>query len=272
MPRYNTALIDGDVLLYSVARGVEKEARFDTDCHILYSDFTEAWPAMVHQIESVMDVVGAESLEIHISGKTNWRKIVMPTYKAHRKDVRKPLCFARLTEELRAKYPCVTIEGLEADDTLGLACRPGDIRVSLDKDFFAVPGSFARIAVDRSVEIHEISEDRARYYHMLQAFMGDRTDGYPGCPGVGEVIAKRKLDAVVETPGFMRRSEWCDAWNMMVAAYEKAGATQEDAIENFVVSKILDGSTGNYLVHKDARSVFVTLPYGLDFEVLLNNV
>ena len=265
MTRFDVALIDGDVLLYAVARGCEREENFDTSTHILYSDVNEAWDNMRHQIDNIKEVVDAAEVTVHISGSANWRKSVLPSYKAHRKDVRKPLCFAALKDRLREEYPCVTREGLEADDTLGICSGPGKVIVSLDKDFFTIQGHFARISLDRSVEIHEVSATQARYYHMLQAFMGDRTDGYPGCPGVGEITARRKLDALVSEAGHLRSDEWLNVWMAVCTAYVKAGMEEQDAQENFCVSKILDGRSG----YVEGDTVVIRFPDGTHRKVSL---
>lgn len=258
-----TAMIDGDVLLYSICRGNERDADFG-DIHVLYSDFEECRGILRERIEEIMDVTHCERYKLFVSDNANWRKDLMPSYKNHRKDVRKPLAFGRMKELMLGQYEAIVLPRLEADDTLGLSSSPNSMIVSLDKDFFAVPGTFARIAVDHSITIHEVSEDEARFNHFVQAFMGDRVDGYPGCPGIGQVTAPRKINDVVSQPGKVRETEALSVWNMMTAAYEEKGVDISAVHENYMVSRILhryeEYTPRNGKVH-------IKLPTGVTFTV-----
>lgn len=259
-----TALIDGDVLLYSICRGNERDADFG-DIHVLYSDFDECRGILQERLEEILDVTRCGSYEIHVSHKDNWRKDLMPGYKNHRKDVRKPLAFGRLKSLMLEYYRASVVPRLEADDTLGMRSRRGEnMIVSLDKDFFAVPGTFARIAMDHSITIYEVSEDEARFNHFIQALMGDRVDGYPGCPGIGKVSAPRKINAVVSQPGRVRSTEALAVWKMLTSLYEAEGVDLSSVHENYMVSRILyQPEEYNY----ETREVRIQLPTGVIFTV-----
>ena len=56
--------------------------------------------------------------------------------------------------------------------------------------------------------------------------MGDATDGYSGCPKIGKVTASRLLN------------KEC-SWATVVAAYEKAGLSEDVALENARMARIL---------------------------------
>jgi len=262
---HTRALIDADVLLYRTTRANERDAVFG-DTHILFSDFKDCVDLIHDDIQSLLDKTGCTSFRLYLSGERNWRKDVMPSYKNHRKETRKPLAFARLKEHLEANYDCQKIDRLEADDLLGMDGAAGEgIIVSLDKDFFAVPGWFARIGMDWEVTIHHTTAAQARYHHFIQAFMGDRTDGYMGCPGIGIKSAEKAINNAVAIPGIVQESEVLNVWRMIVAAYERQQLGVDDAVENYMVSKILDGVTGTY--DFDLDQVTIELPHGAKHHV-----
>lgn len=74
---------------------------------------------------------------------------------------------------------------------------------------------------------------------MVQTLMGDRVDGYLGCPGVGEKTAPRILDKLVQSPGRISKAEFSDVWAGIVAQFEKAKSTAAEALTNAQVARIL---------------------------------
>ena len=56
--------------------------------------------------------------------------------------------------------------------------------------------------------------------------MGDRADNYAGCPGVGDVTARKLLE------------KDC-SWDTVVSAFEKVGLSEEDALVQARVARIL---------------------------------
>jgi DNA polymerase-1 len=100
-------------------------------------------------------------------------------------------------------------------------CQP--IIISQDKDMQTIPTQ-----VWRQGELMTISEAQADYYHMFQTLVGDTSDGYKGCPGVGKVKAEALLSD-------HDRSHW----DIVKAAYEKAKLTEQDALTQARLARIL---------------------------------
>lgn len=73
---------------------------------------------------------------------------------------------------------------------------------------------------------HKTTQAEADYQFLYQTLVGDATDNYKGCPKIGEVGAKRILD------------KDC-SWDAVVAAYEKAGLSEEEALTQARVARIL---------------------------------
>ena len=194
--------------------------------------------------------------------EANWRLDIWPTYKAHRKNVRKPICLRSMRDHLMEAYECFLRPRLEGDDVLGILAThptlvPGrKIIISADKDFFTVPGEFLRTTKDNEgLEIVTVTPEEAARFHMLQTIAGDTTDGYPGVPGWGMERAKAVLDEglvlvprehVISRGPRKGQSEmrWEPGptgtpWEIVVSVYESAGLTEDDALVQARVARIL---------------------------------
>jgi DNA polymerase-1 len=137
-----------------------------------------------------------------------------------------------LREQVEADYKCRAFPGLEADDVMGvLATHPKTVResqpiiISQDKDMQTIPTQ-----VWRQGELINVTEEMADYYHMFQTLVGDTSDGYKGCPGVGKVKAEKILGS---------RDAMLTMWQSVVFAYEKAGLTEQDALTQARLARIL---------------------------------
>jgi 5'-3' exonuclease len=118
---------------------------------------------------------------------------------------------------------------LEADDVISILATDKQmdeetVIVSIDKDFKSVPGIFYDY---NKGEYHHPTEEEADNFHLMQTIMGDATDGFSGVPRVGPVGAKKLLDKEGYT------------WETVVKAYEKAGLTEQDALTNAWMARLL---------------------------------
>lgn len=254
------ALIDGDILAYQAAATVEYVLRWDENIHTLHSEYLPALDILTQSLETVRKSLSVEQCWIALSGDgENWRKRVMPTYKAHRKKDRKPLVFAELKNHLRSAYETMDFPILEGDDVLGLLqTSPRNagktVIVSIDKDMKTIPGRYCRWD-GTNAEWNTITERQADYWHLLQTLTGDTTDGYPGCPGVGPKTAEKLLARMLETSeaDLPVAKLWKD---VILPTYAKAGLGQEIALENARVARIL--RYGEY--DRDTNEVKLWLP------------
>lgn len=224
-----TLLIDGDIIVYRSSNNVEHEVNWGEDVWSLYADVKEAKPLVERYLEQLIEMTSADDLIFTFSSDNNFRKEVLPTYKSNRKGVRKPVCYKGLKEWVEDEYNTIAMPNLEGDDVLGILATNGSIEgetviVSEDKDMQTVPG-----LLFRNNEMSCISEKEADYFHLYQTLVGDNTDGYKGCPGIGPKTASRLLDEAAN-------------WDTVVNAYEKAGLTEEDALVQARVARILRAS------------------------------
>lgn len=225
-------LIDGDEFLFKACAALEQEIRWDDYNHVLYVNEEQAWDNFIGMIRRIEERFDSKNVLLCFSkcdtATPNFRLAIDSTYKAHRKDARKPMCYAVLRERVEGTYKVQTFPGLEADDVMGiLGTRPGakTIIVSQDKDMKGLPTT-----VWDGKDIHVIDQAAADYWHMYQTLVGDSADGYKGCPGVGPVKAEKLLAS---------KPELESAWPIVVEAYEKAKLTEQDAITQARLARIL---------------------------------
>jgi DNA polymerase-1 len=250
-------LIDGDEMLFKASAAVEHESKFNTTLgeqdfteppiHVLFSHPGRAREVLDEMLERYFERFETRNhflcfstpadFRFGMDVQPNFRFDVDPTYKNNRQNSRKPLCYAQLRMDVEKDYTCKNFVGLEADDVMGiLATMPGKgqrIIISQDKDLQTIPTQ-----VWRKGDLVTITEAEADYYHMFQTLVGDVTDGYKGCPGIGKVKAEKLLTADLSGD-----EEWNDLrsirWKRVVAAYEKAELTEEDALRQARLARIL---------------------------------
>jgi DNA polymerase-1 len=235
MRQTNTLLIDADIFCFQAASAVEEEIHWGDDLWTLHSDLGKAKAKVERDLDKVaMTIGGYCEFIICLTDKENFRKEVLPSYKENRKGKRKPIALAELKEWLASKYESFTRPTLEADDCMGIlatwdAYKPGTkkIIVSEDKDMKTIPCYLFNPAKD--VKVKEVTEVEADYYHFKQTLMGDTTDGYKGCPGIGEVGSTKVLDKG-------------NTWDNVVSAFVHKGLTQGEALVQARVARICRAS------------------------------
>ena len=226
-------LIDGDIICYQIATKIEEPIHWGNDMWTLHSDFGSAKFIFNNYIKDLREQLGIHEVLIFLTSGSNYRDLIYPGYKGNRKGKRKPTCLHVMRRWLEEEWDAITEPRLEADDLLGIyATNPkykGSIIVSLDKDLRTIPG---KLSVD-GIKVERITKQKSIYNHATQILCGDSTDNYPGCPGVGPKTAA-KLLAEVKPTRTMK-----GYWEVIKAAYKKAGQLEHDAIIQARVSYIL---------------------------------
>tara|TARA_R100000781_G_scaffold15532_3_gene12859 strand:+ start:5824 stop:6531 length:708 start_codon:yes stop_codon:yes gene_type:complete len=214
-----TLLIDADIVCYQVASVVEHVIEWADDTFTLHATMEDATSQLQLMVDDLREQANTDDLIFAFSDKGNWRKALWSGYKAHRKSVRKPIIYKALRKYVEEKHTSRTEVNCEADDVLGILQTQLDNTIiwSPDKDLKQIPGKHL---VDD--EIITITEEQGDNFHMFQTLCGDPTDGYKGCPGIGP----KKAEGV---------TEWAD----VLALFEKAGLTEQDALLQARLSKIL---------------------------------
>ena len=229
---HRTLLIDGDIVVYQYSSTVEHEVDWGNDVWSLWADAKEAQQLILQYIDILVDETAADDFIFCFSDKDNFRKDIDSNYKSNRKGKRKPVCYKSLKQWITDEYKTETWDRLEADDVMGIMATSTMLEgekviVSEDKDLKTIPG-----LLWRSGEMLNISQEEADYNHLYQTLVGDATDGYPGLRGVGD----KRATELLKTP----------TWETVVKAFEKAGQTEEDALVQARLARILRASDYNF--------------------------
>lgn len=225
-------LIDGDEYLFRACIANELDIRWDEYNHVLQANEEACWSDFSGAIDKLAQKFGTQDIKLCFSGTydtPNFRLAIDPSYKASRQEKRKPLCYAALRQEADDTYSTQAFPGLEADDVMGiLATKPGAncIIVSQDKDMKTIPAK-----IWTGDKLLTVTEDEADYHHLFQTLTGDAVDGFKGCPGMGPVGAQKLLGEAMATEDGM--------WPYVVKAFEKKQLTEEDALRNARLARIL---------------------------------
>ena len=226
-----TLLIDSDIFIYRAAN--RAQSKFDWgEGAAIHCDEAVAMLDLTKQVLDIQETLGGDVL-MALGATNNWRKEVLPDYKANRKPEDKPQLLTFLREFVTKTWDVWTRPTLEADDVLGILSTAPDIVkgekiiVSIDKDFQSIPGLLYN--PDKSERgVQKIGHDQADYYHAYQTLIGDSTDNYKGCPGIGP----KKATAIL---GPITKAEY---WPAIVKAFEDKELTEADALVQARVARI----------------------------------
>ena len=217
-------LIDADFIVYKSCAAAETEIDFGDDLIVVTSQFKDALKATKGEINKIKTKLGNfADVILFFSDTVNFRKKIMPEYKGHR-NRKKPCGYKRVINALKLEYEVIIMPELEADDAMGIyaTANPGNIIVSPDKDMRQIPGQLYNMD-----ETFTITDEGGAAWHLIQCLSGDQTDGYGGVPGIGV----KRAEALFKKEGY--------SWRTVVRAFKDKGLTEEDALVNARLARIL---------------------------------
>lgn len=218
-------LVDADYIVYKGCAGAEDEINWGDDVITVVSKFSEALKNVTRDLtkikaEFLWDV---PEMILFFSDSKNFRKKIYPDYKGHR-NRKKPCGYRRVITELSNSYEVIRLPELEADDGMGIyaTAHEGNVICSPDKDLRQIPGRLFDMK-----ELTMIDPVEGAKWHLIQTLAGDQTDGYSGVPGIG---IKRAV-ALFDEDGY--------TWQTVVKAFEAKDLTEDDALMNARLARIL---------------------------------
>lgn len=226
------ALIDGDIFAYKASFGHESEIDLGDDVISLTADLAQIETTACDLIETVKDQLKADRLIVTLSHDVNFRKAIHADYKANRSPRRKPIGLKHAKKHIASKFETKIKDTLEADDVLGIMgtmpakANVKNVIVTIDKDLLQIPGR--HFNPDTGVR-RVIKAEQGDWQFYMQCLTGDAVDNYPGCKGVGPKTAERLL----------MNSEGQTPWQIIKAAYEKAGFDEQYALTQARLARIL---------------------------------
>lgn len=225
-----TLLFDSDIFAFQLASSNQTETPWGS-----YTYDDNAFKLIDARVAAIAEELEATDLIMCLTHDENFRYDVLPSYKGDRKRTERPELLKPLKEHLAKEYRSYIRPGLEADDIMGILAThptliPGEkIIVSEDKDMRTVS---APLYNPRRPELGviKISEHDAAAFHMWQTICGDSTDGYKGCPGLG--------DACIYAEDILH-CDMDEMWDEVLMAYCSKGLKEKDALVQAQVAKIL---------------------------------
>ena len=236
MMETTTLLFDADIIAYKFAVAGQTNIKFDEgDPVVILENPEDVCSEVDEYIKHFMDYLSATDYIVCLSSSSasNFRKKFFPEYKANRSNIVRPVMLQAVREHLELNHPTYIRDTLEADDVMGILststklCRCKKIIVSEDKDMKTIPGWLFNPRKDEQPRL--ISEEEADYWHLYQTLVGDTTDNYKGCPGIGEKKAERAL------------ADSC-TWQTVVDLFVAKGLTEDDALVQARLARILRAS------------------------------
>jgi DNA polymerase-1 len=256
-------LLDADIVAYVAASVSQTDIDWGNDVVTNDEDMDKALYEVDRIITNTQVDLDADKIMVCLTDpEYNFRSDIYPEYKMNRKDLVKPRLLNAVKAHLAHEYPSFIRPGLEADDIMGILCtRPSllnkqlgkvteAIMVSIDKDMRTIPGKFFNPDYPER-GVLDISVEDANRFLMWQTIVGDRVDGYPGCPGVAEG-GKYTADGFIEGPrsyGLAHEVFECDyedLWDHVLFCYGRAGLTEEDALVQARCAHILRFETYDF--------------------------
>lgn len=252
-----TLIIDGDLFCFEASSSVERTVEWETGQFVLHADLSPAKAHFDSRVNKLQEDLEADEVVVALSEYTDpWRKKVMPSYKEHRKETRKPMCYMPLREYVSETRKVYSKPGLEGDDIMGiLGTHPSllkgeKVMISADKDMLTIPGVHLKLNRMRPGPVADslftVTRPQADYQHLLMSLTGDPTDGFAGVPGIGP-----KKGAAILAP-FMIEAlgavtfDVPSAWEAVVNTYQKNGLSADDALMNARVARICRASDWDF--------------------------
>ena len=235
------AICDSDSLIYEACLRNQHADEWDPGQFTYAASLPDALADFTSSIDDIKKAVGTDQVIVVLSESdraANFRRGVLPSYKENRSknNQPRPLLFDALRQAVTEQYGAILKPTIEADDTVGilattttLASLPpveDRVIVAIDKDLDTVPGLHYNWRKP-DVGIYNVTPEEAHREFMYQTLIGDSTDNYKGLPGCGPKTAAKILDNEGTT------------WDVIVAAYEKKGLTEEDALVQARCARIL---------------------------------
>jgi DNA polymerase-1 len=218
--------IDADFYAYRACQQNEEELDWGKDLITISSNFKQVTRSFESVITSLRRRFDTDRVTLYFSHHRNFRKEIDPDYKGQRTK-RKPVGYRRLLDWCKKHYVTVVLDHVEADDALGVDCHMDKatfVLVSPDKDMKQISCLHYN-----EKEVFRVTPHQADRFFYQQVITGDPVDGYKGVPGMGEVAAKKLLDKIPP-------ESW---WEAILLAYVKAGLSEDDAIRNARLARIL---------------------------------
>ena len=239
-------LLDAYALIYRAYYGFIKNPRINSK-----GENTSAVLGFVNTLEEILTKENPEYIGVAFDphGPT-FRHEAFPEYKAQREETPEGIRFAVpiIKDVLKAyRIPVLEVPGYEADDVIGTLAKQSESIGELDTYMMTPDKDYGQLVAknvkmykprfDGGFDIMGEKEVKEKYGISdvkqvidLLGLMGDSSDNYPGCPGVGEKTAVKLIN------------EFGSIENLLASTEQLKGAMKkkvEEHVEDIKMSKFL---------------------------------
>lgn len=206
----------GPFQIYDYKKEIPKEFKDDPELsyeeEVVIEPLQNALHLVKQEIEGIISATSADSYQVYIKGKGNFREEVSVTrvYKGNRDVTHRPRYEQEIRTYLKDYWKAEEVDGEEVDDKVAREqmrhyvheednggegiCT--SIIASIDKDMDQVPGWHYNFM---KKEKYWIDEDQATKNFYLQLLTGDPSDNIQGIKGIGLVGATALLDGTTSS-------------------------------------------------------------------------
>lgn len=239
-------LLDAYALIYRAYYGFIRNPRINSK-----GENTSAVLGFVNTLEEILTKENPEYIGVAFDphGPT-FRHEAFPNYKAQREETPEGIRFAVpiIKDVLKAyRIPVLEVQGFEADDVIGTLAKQSESIGELDTYMMTPDKDYGQL-VAKNVKMYKprfdggfdiLGEKEVKEKYGLSdvkqvidllGLMGDSSDNYPGCPGVGEKTAVKLIN------------EFGSIENLLAHTEQLKGAMKkkvEEHVEDIKMSKFL---------------------------------
>lgn len=146
-----------------------------------------------------------KTFDVFISGDTNFRYGIDPSYKSNRSVAGRPLQEKEIREYLIKHWGAIVVDNIEVDDEVSIRCVEDPLNsviVTIDKDLDNTAGWHYNY--DKELTYY-VDEETANLNFYRQLLSGDPTDSIKGCPRIGKVRAAELLPLAMRPDLLLRK-------------------------------------------------------------------
>lgn len=214
-------VVDADSLMYAACLCSKEEdpEGFVRESGHAISRFDESFQSIVNDLYEHHSVDVTRYIFV-VGGTNNFRKLLVPSYKANRLKREVPPMLNFISSYVQSTYGAYAAHGCEADDVVMATYKKLTaegkyaIIASLDKDLKQRPCVFYDVYYQRRTLV-TVNEEQAMFNYYSQMLMGDATDGITGVKGIGIKKAEKILSNCKSDFSYLRKvySEYKTAYN-----------------------------------------------------------
>ena len=186
---------------------------------------TSAVMGFCNTLNEVLQKMNATHVAVAFDHGKTFRHEMFPAYKAQREETPEDIRLSvPIIKDILAAYriPVLQVDGFEADDVIGTVASHG-ASDGMDVFMLTPDKDYAQLVTDRihilrprhgggyeDMGPQEVTEkyglsDTSQVIDLL-GLMGDSSDNYPGCPGVGEKTAAKLINEFGSIEGLLART------------------------------------------------------------------